>query len=95
MKPMPTTSIAQNHDLKKFYELPSLVYVISLNCYIHVKHKWFTNLNLRYCNIMHCIMYCYPYFVEKIRKMKRDNQRGTTVFHPETFDAKIGGDKTS
>ena len=37
---------------------------------------------------MHCIMYCYLSFLEQIRKMKRDNQRGTTVFHPETFDAK-------
>ena len=30
-----------------------------------------------------------PIFLEQIRKMKRDNQRGTTVFHQETFDAKI------
>ena len=33
-----------------------------------------------------------PIFSNK--NMKRDNQRGTTVFHPETFDAKIG-DKMS
>ena len=27
--------------------------------------------------------------------MKRDNQRRTTVFSPETFDTKIKGDKMS
>ena len=52
-------------------------------------------LNLRLCNIMHCIMYCYRSFLEQIRKMKRDNQSGTTVFHPETCDTKIEGDKMS
>ena len=52
-------------------------------------------LNLRLFNIMHCIMYYYRSFLEQIRKMKRDNQRGTTVFHPETFDTKIEGDKMS
>ena len=29
------------------------------------------------------------------KNIKRDNQRGTTVFHPETFEAKIKGDKMS
>ena len=56
-------------------------------------YKLLQRLNLRLCNIMQCIIYCYPSFLEQIRKMKRDNQRGTTVFHPETFDVKIEGDK--